>query len=71
MTHDPIAQDIIEEQDKVLAEKNNYIEYLTDNYIASSTKLNELISYIESDEYGNLISKHVIVRALKKLSEEM
>ena len=49
----------------------NYTEFLTDNYITASGKLNELISYIESDEYGNLISKDVIVRALKKLSEEM
>ena len=71
MTHDPIAQDIIEEQDKVLAEKNNYIEYLTDNYIASSIKLNELISYLDSDAYGSLIDKYVIIRAMKKLSEEM
>jgi len=54
-----------------IAQKDSYIEYLHDRYISASERLNELIDYLDSEAYGNLVRRSVIIRALRKLAEEL
>jgi hypothetical protein len=71
MGHDPDVPGMIEAFEDEISKKESYIEFLHEKYISTNEKLEELISYLESDAYGNLISKSIILRALRKLKDEL
>ena len=56
---------------ELLAEKQEYINWLQDSLINVSNAIKMLIDEFESDDYGPYISKSVVIEKLEEAWEEM